>query len=346
MLQAADTFVAVMMKHLFVSLAALTASVANAQPMMETPMSDGDSAVVIASGNEVTKSDILEMTHAAESVVEEAMNEKPFNGVLNPELHELIQNDTNFQFRDHWWTESCFSLDNDLTQMNGEIWLYLVDSLHDQFHFPVDGKVLSGFKPRGWRFHKGLDIDLETGDTVYAAFSGRIRYSMYNQGGYGNLVIIRHHNGLETYYAHLSKLMVDPEDWVEAGEPIGLGGSTGRSYGPHLHFECRFYDNAFDPMAIFDFENRDLRDCNLLVNKELFTTYGKFSGEEKIMAMRRAPAASQPVKNGNGTYHTIRSGDTLWDISRRYGTSVDRICQLNGISRNTTLHIGRALRVL
>ena len=206
--------------------------------------------------------------------------------------------------------------------------------------------MLSGFKPRGWRFHKGLDIDLETGDTVYAAFSGRIRYSMYNQGGYGNLVIIRHHNGLETYYAHLSKLMVDPEDWVEAGEPIGLGGSTGRSYGPHLHFECRFYDNAFDPMAIFDFENRDLRDCNLLVNKELFTTYGKFSGEEKIMAMRRAPAASQPVKNGNGTYHTIRSGDTLWDISRRYGTSVDRICQLNGISRNTTLHIGRALRVL
>jgi hypothetical protein len=275
---------------------------------------------------------------------------EPFDGIMNPELHNIVMSDSNWQFRTHWWTETCFSLDNDLSNMKGELFVCLVDSLHPNWCLPVQGAVMSGFKQRGYRFHKGLDIDLETGDTVYAAFSGRIRYSMYNNGGFGNLVIIRHHNGLETYYAHLSKLMVKPDEYVEAGQPIGLGGSTGRSYGPHLHFEVRFYDNALDPMAVFDFDNKTLRDCNLVVNNGLFRESQYLTGQQKIMAMRQGgnsttTASAAPVTSGNGVYYKVRSGDSLWVIAQRNKTTVSRLCQLNGLSERSTLHIGQNIRV-
>jgi murein DD-endopeptidase MepM/ murein hydrolase activator NlpD len=273
-------------------------------------------------------------------VVEEAA----FDGILNPELHKLVV-DT-YGFRNHWWTETCFSLDNDINSITEELWICLEDEQHSGFHMPVTGKVMSSFKMRGYRMHKGWDMDLKTGDTVYAAFSGRIRYSTYNKGGYGNLVIIRHYNGIETYYAHLSKMLVGVDEYVEAGQPIGLGGSTGRSTGPHLHFECRFYDNAFDPEAIIDLETGQLKDVNLIITKKIFQ---EPSGQEKILAMRSAgtsnPVGSAPPASGSGVYYKVRSGDSLWAIANRHGTTVNKICQLNGISEKKVLQIGMTLRV-
>src|SRR5690554_6388594 len=125
---------------------------------------------------------------------------------------------------------------------------------------PFDGVVTSRYGYRRGRYHNGIDINLNTGDTVVAAFDGKVRCSKYNKSGFSNLVVIRHYNGLETFYAHLSELIVVPNQWVKAGDPIGLGGNTGLSYRAQLHFETCFYDAPLNPEEIIDFKNKKIRD--------------------------------------------------------------------------------------
>ena len=154
--------------------------------------------------------------------------------------------------------------------------IWLVDSL-DQYHCPFQGSVYhrGKFGVRRGRRHQGVDIPLKTGDPVYATFTGKVRVSKY-WGAFGNLVVIRHDNGLETFYAHLSKRNVEVGDWVNAGDVIGLGGSTGRSTGPHLHFETRYNGFAFDPQWLIDFEKGILRHRLFVLKKKYFNIYSNY----------------------------------------------------------------------
>lgn len=194
---------------------------------------------------------------------------------------------------------------------------------------PFQGKVTSKFGYRWGRMHKGYDIDLVTGDEVVAAFDGVVRISKYNYGGFGHYVLIRHYNGLETIYAHLSKRLVDCNQTVRAGEVIGLGGNTGRSTGSHLHFETRFKGVAFDPSLIINFTEFKLKSEEITIDKTWFLYVTSPYSYQKQFAK----------------YHKIRKGDTLYGIARKYGTSVNALCRLNRINRNTILRIGRTLRV-
>ncbi len=222
----------------------------------------------------------------------------------------------------------------------------LVDSLSG-YHYPYKGTIHPNgkFGPRRRRAHRGVDLPLKTGDPIYATFNGRVRISTYNTGGYGNLVVIRHDNGLETYYGHLSERYVVPNQWVEAGQIIGLGGSTGRSTGPHLHYETRFYGQTFDPERLIDFETGDLRRETMLLKRSYFDIYS--NAEQDFEAEFAADDAERKAAEQKAAmkYHTIRSGDTLGAIARKYGTTVTNICRLNGIKSTTTLRIGRTLRV-
>ena len=193
-----------------------------------------------------------------------------------------------------------------------------------KFVIPVPGYKQSGFGWRWGQMHNGIDLDLATGDSVVSAFDGVVRFAGWNNGGYGNLVIVRHFNGLETYYAHLNALNCKDNQRVSAGECIGFGGRTGRAYGPHLHFEIRFKDNPFDPEWIIDFETKELKTDILYLMPEKFGHVKEVVGSE---------------------YHVVSSGDTLWGISRRYGVSINYLCSINGITENTTLNIGQRLRV-
>ena len=258
-------------------------------------------------------------------------------------LSENYKSDPNI-FNDHWNTTSTHVYtDVDVNSLPESTVLRLVDSL-ESYHYPYKGRITSRYGPRKGRSHQGLDIGLKTGDPVYATFDGKVRFSKYS-GDYGNLVIIRHNNGLETYYAHLSQRDVEVGDWVVAGQQIGLGGSTGRSTGPHLHFEVRYKGQSFDPERIIDFNSGDLRRDELLLRRRHFSIYAKyeqdFGDEEEVAkqeeAERKAAAAVQ--------YHTVRSGDTLGALARKYGTSVSRICQLNNIKSTSILRIGQKLRV-
>lgn len=188
------------------------------------------------------------------------------------------------------------------------------------FTLPVYGKLFRGFTYS----HKGLDIKLNKGDTIRAAFDGVVRYAKYNRGGFGNLIIIRHYNGLETYYGHLSKIKVKVNEVVKSGDLVGLGGSTGRSRGPHLHFEVRYKDIPLDPMRMIDYDNQKLIANSFPVVKRVFYPNDHV-------------ANAQVVK--------IKSGDTIGKLARKYHTSVKEICAMNKIKPTTTLRVGRTIRV-
>tara|TARA_B100000767_G_scaffold114027_1_gene108832 strand:- start:30 stop:938 length:909 start_codon:yes stop_codon:yes gene_type:complete len=188
---------------------------------------------------------------------------------------------------------------------------------------PTD-HLYSAFGPRRGRQHKGIDTDLNIGDTLRTVFDGKIRYANY-VSGFGNLVIIRHYNGLETYYAHQSKILVEPGDLLSAGDVIGLGGETGNALGPHLHFEIRYMDNAFDPEKVIDLENQCLKVTELQLTKKDFE-WKKQWRERK--------------------YHKVKSGNTLGYIAITYNTSVKKILKINkGLKSTSILQIGQKIRV-
>ena len=211
------------------------------------------------------------------------------------------------------------------------------------------------FSPFGWRRrrnHTGVDLPLATGTPVYAAFDGRVRCSMYNRG-YGNVVVIRHASGLETTYAHLKERNVQTGDYVSAGDVIGLGGSTGRSTGPHLHFETRYEGYAFDPQWLIDFETGTLRHGYFVLKRKYLSNTSRYypeseEEEEEIYKTEeedRAEAERIAREMAAAQYHTVKSGDTLYGLAARYHTTVGAICKLNGISASTPLRIGKKLRV-
>ena len=195
---------------------------------------------------------------------------------------------------------------------------------------PVTARPTSHFGPRRRRFHYGLDLAQPTGEPIYAAFDGVVRISKRNKS-YGNLVIIHHANGLETYYAHMSKREVVVGQHVKSGELIGLCGNTGRSFGSHLHFEIRYMGNAMNPENVIDCSTHSL------INKQLELTSSSFRKKGK-----GTTAGTGKASNG---WYRVRQGDTLEKIARRNGTTVKRLCQLNGISQNKILHPGDRLKV-
>ena len=199
------------------------------------------------------------------------------------------------------------------------------------FHMPTPStKITSPFGPRWSRMHNGLDLKVNIGDTIVAAFDGKVRIVKYERRGYGKYVVIRHDNGLETVYGHLSKQLVEENQLVKAGEVIGLGGNTGRSTGSHLHFETRFLGIAINPIYMFDFPKQDI----------VADTYTF----RKAKGVKRAGSHDTQVADGTIRYHKVKSGDTLSRIAKLRGVSVSTLCKLNRIKPTTTLRIGQVLR--
>ena len=230
---------------------------------------------------------------------------------LNPGLAIDLENPASFLYPE-WSNSYVHNYDN----------VTLPDSLvvsMKGYCMPTDSTYITdkfGYRPRRGRQHMGLDIRIKTGDTIRAAFDGKVRISRYERRGYGHYLVIRHPNGLETVYGHLSKKLVDENDIVHAGDPIALGGNTGRSTGPHLHFETRILGNAINPALMFDFSHQRAQ-----------TEYYVYE------------------KNTRPVYYKVKSGDTLSGIALKNQTSVSSICRLNGITSKAVIKPGQTLRV-
>lgn len=236
------------------------------------------------------------------------------------------------------------------------------------FHMPCDSRMVTshyGYRRSFRRQHYGTDIKVFVGDTIRAAFSGKVRV-VEDQGyrrGYGKYVVIRHPNGLETVYGHMSKHLVKPNQIIKAGEAIGLGGNTGRSTGSHLHFETRFLGQFINPEKLFDFDAQDVKgDFYLFCSNGRGTMLASADrvegGEEEmdeetakaLMAKEAESEAFQQKKiqemraKARTHIHKVKPGETLSSIARKCGTSIDSLCRLNNIKRTTVLRPGQILR--
>ncbi|MGI6232354.1 MAG: peptidoglycan DD-metalloendopeptidase family protein [Prevotella sp.] len=230
------------------------------------------------------------------------------------------------------------------------------------FCMPTPSRVVtSNFGSRWGRKHKGLDIKVYIGDTIRAAFSGKVRIVRYEAGGYGNYIVIRHNNGLETIYGHLSKQLVRENDVVRAGEPIGLGGNTGRSTGSHLHFETRLCGVALNPALLFDFRNQDVTGDYYVFNRKTYEKESEVATRERgkignggytrDLVQGGVPGHSEDLHDGNTptygsnekVYYKVRQGETLASIADKKNVDVDAICRLNGFRKNQRVRPGQII---
>ncbi len=235
---------------------------------------------------------------------------------------------------------------------------YKVD-LRD-FHMPCDSRIVNshyGYRRQFRRTHYGTDLKAYMGDTIRAAFSGKVRLVKYEAKGFGKYVVIRHANGLETIYGHLSKQLVNEDQTVKAGEVIGLAGNTGRSTGPHLHFETRLLGEKIDPEKIFCFEAGDVRGDYYVYRRnghsQIMDAHDvkSISNEENLAQIAKAEESHefqqkkmQQQRQNRQRVYKVRKGDTLSRIAKKHGTTVERLCRLNHLSRNTTLRLGQIIK--
>ena len=187
-----------------------------------------------------------------------------------------------------------------------------------------------GYRSRRRRVHNGLDIKVQKGDTISAPFSGKVRITAYQRRGYGHYIVLRHNNGLETVYAHLSKKLVKENQVVKAGDPIGLGGNSGRSTGAHLHFETLICGKPINPALMFDFKNQDVT--------------GDFYVYRKNKHQSVDPKTGKVVDSDLQQYHRVRSGDNLSKIANKYGVSLSQIYKLNKMNARSVIRPGQQIR--
>ena len=264
------------------------------------------------------------------------------------------------------------AVERDLGTMGSEIytsWVtnrahpYKAEEVPDSFRIDLRGFCMPttsrnvtsrfGYRPAFKRVHKGLDIKVYIGDTIRAAFAGKVRIVKYERAGYGKYIVIRHPNGLETIYGHLSKQLVTENQTVKAGEVIGLGGSTGRSSGSHLHFETRLCGVALNPAIFFNFREQDITCDTYMFRRDTYRTDGeeatRLRGKYKETYTRAEvtgsdeepePAAARSEKQ----YHKVAKGETLSSIANKRGTTINKLCKLNHLRKTTRLRPGQMLR--
>ena len=264
---------------------------------------------------------------AQDAMSEPVMPHKPMELVDTLYLRNMLLNEENIIPSDNMYPEWRNSIVHYNSAMPDSFRINLRNSVMPTQNTKITD--IFGYRPSRKRVHQGLDIKVKTGDTIYAAFDGKVRITAYQRRGYGHYVVIRHNNGIETLYAHLSKKLVKVNHNVKAGDPIGLGGNTGRSSGSHLHFETILMGKSIDPAAMFDFKNQ------------------RTTGESYIY---RRPG-SKYVENGKvktagpePKFHKVKSGDTIARIAKKYGVPQKQIFDLNGLNSRSVIRPGQSLR--
>ncbi len=241
-------------------------------------------------------------------------------------------------YNNSWNHEMIRHRTEDLSMMEDTVELLLINPSESPFFFPFKGRYTSYYGYRGRHFHAGVDISLNQGDTVRCAFDGKVRMARKYKG-YGNMVVVRHFNGLETLYSHFFKILVEDNQDVKAGDPLGLGGHTGRATGNHLHFETRFLGEPFDPDVMLDFDHYSLGGDTL----RLFGNHFVRSGKGKDTHSQGKTYTDRGKHSSR--YYTVKKGDSLSKIAQRNKTTVSKLCKLNHISRNAKIRPGKKLKL-
>ena len=282
-------------------------------------------------GNKQKREDTVKFVINQESLLD--LSETPdTNQILFPS-HDLYSS---------WDSNTAHPYNFDKDFKSDSVVLTLIESDDNNFVLPFRGTLTSLFGWRKYRPHYGTDIDLETGDEVVSAFDGMVRLAKYYQG-YGNCVIIRHNNGLETVYAHLSRILVESGQKLDAGTIIGLGGNTGHSYGSHLHFEIRYLGQALDTQDFIDFENGILKSNTFVLRK--VDVENKYDLRALHTRHKHDLGIAKIKKDNKHGYYKIKSGDSLSRIAKLKKTNVKSLCRKNGLRINSKLRVGQRIKI-
>lgn len=233
---------------------------------------------------------------------------------------------TAYEYFSSWDSKKINIYDFNPKDFKDTVSIRLFDPLFGtDWRLPLDEtRITSEFGFRRYRWHHGTDLKLNVGDPVYSTFDGIVRIRSYDRNGYGYYLVVRHKNGLETLYGHLSKFLVEIGQEVKAGELIAKGGNTGRSTGPHLHYEIRYQGLSINPTEIFDFNEGQIKSQLYSITSSSF---------------------DHVIKTQEAIYHRVKSGETLSSIARKYAVRVPTITRLNNISSNAVLRVGQRLRI-
>ncbi len=296
-----------------------------------TPITTPDMYETLQKPNSLVQEDTFSLFHGEPSLVEVA---------------EEFQVDSAWvkatEYYSVWDAYSLNPYRSDISQFRDTLNITLYDTVKGQYWAePVPGSfITSEFGRRGYRWHYGVDLELDIGDSVKAVWDGIVRLTNWDGGGYGNYVLVRHYNGLETLYGHLSDIQCTVGQIVQAGDLLAKGGSTGRSSGPHLHFEVRYQGIPLNPMEIFDFNGHRIRMKDFVLSPETFDYLDRRGGRSS-----RSEGGRQAYKTRKVYYHRIRKGDTLGSISDKYGVPIGTLRKLNGMGRSSSLSAGKRLRI-
>ncbi len=199
-------------------------------------------------------------------------------------------------------------------------------------------RITSVFGPRWGRWHEGMDLDCETGDPIYSTFDGIVRVVAWDGNGYGRFVMVRHYNGLETLYGHLSKQLVEPGQLVKAGDLLGLGGNTGRSFGSHLHYENRYEGNAFSPVHVWNFPEQKIISDRFVLTPHV---WDYLRGGRSV----NSEFESSKSRMKRSILHRVRAGETLESIANRYKMPLADLVSRNHLNETARLRVGQKLRL-
>ena len=288
-------------------------------------------------------------TVAQDLLARQAPIDKKMKALDSVQLHRLIQHEQYGMPSSDLYEEWENKFAHKATELPDSFRIDLRD-----FCMPTTNRQLtSNFGARWGRQHKGLDVKVYIGDTIRSAFSGKVRIVNYEAKGYGKYVVIRHYNGLETIYGHMSKHLVEENQEVRAGDPIGLGGNTGRSTGSHLHFETRLCGVALNPALMFDFRNQDVVDNFYMFRRDSYTRESVIAnrlrgvgatGYASVDDVNDAEVAAAEAYTPTVRYHKVKKGETLAAIARKRGTSVNALCKLNRLTKRSKLMPGQILK--
>ncbi|MHA7057353.1 peptidoglycan DD-metalloendopeptidase family protein [Aquimarina sp. M1] len=258
-----------------------------------------------------------------ESTATKELEKQDFNAVFEDDWSNVV-------FNSYWKKKVTYPIP-----------LHFEDKM---FASPVDHNmvVTSRYGWRRGRPHQGIDIDLKTGDNVKALLGGKVRYAR-RHGGHGKTVVIRHNNGLESVYAHLSEYLVKENDLVEKGQVIGKGGVSGNARGSHLHLEVRYFGKSIHPEYLFEFtKETKVRSNDIVVTKKWMTPRShKSTRKSKIIIQTDTEEATQ--KDPAKSIYVVRKGDTLHGIARKHDVEVSEICKMNAIQYNAVLNVGQEI---
>lgn len=249
------------------------------------------------------------------------------------EVAEEIQIDSSWvkiaEYYSLWDTRRVNPYGKDKSAFNEPVLLHLYDTLENRLWKMPQRKTQlnSKFGYRWYRWHYGVDLELDMFDSLYAAFDGIVRVSGYDPRGYGNYIVVRHYNGIETVYGHLAINIAQPGQYVKAGDLLGWAGSTGRSTGPHLHYELRYMGMPFNPEEIYDFSEWKLKMQDYVLTPEAFNYSSGGRATRKVF------------------YHRVRPGDTVYSIANKYGISVQQLMRMNGLKKSTALRYGKRIKI-